>query len=255
MHYREFVTNLSSTVHIDVRFSMLWTLRKVARPQMRHPLGLALIALLASTTVQATEPADSNVSLTVRALAAPEREHYVSNLKEAYARWCKQKSNVCVNELLIRPNGMTVPAPFDQVRIDLVSNLNGKFESSRYEHEQPFKKFSPQVFRFSEKLRVTVHPFVWNRVEVRSKERPLTLAPLTEWAEQWMDISDTKPVPKGQLLSTVHSVIYPSVKDGKWQTLVDFGSSEPFVLESLLRALEVMGFTEVEVGSFSPIQR
>jgi len=222
---------------------------------MTRVVGIALAALLICMSVQAADTGGSNVSLQIRALATPEREHYVSNLKEAFARWCKEKSNVCVNELLVRPNGMTVPPPYDQVRIDLVSNLNGKFESSRYEHEEPFKKFAPRAFRFSEKLKVTIYPFVWNRVEVRSKERPLTLTPLTEWAERWMDISDTKPVPKGQLLGLVHSVIYPSVKDGFWQTLIDFGSSEPYMLESLLRTLEAMGFTEVEVGSFSPIQR
>jgi hypothetical protein len=221
---------------------------------MTRVVGIALAALLTCMSAQAAE-SGSNVSLQIRALATPEREHYVSNLKEAFARWCKEKSNVCVNELLVRPNGMTVPPPYDQVRIDLVSNLNGKFESSRYEHEQPFKKFTPRAFRFSEKLKVTIYPFVWNRVEVRSKERPLTLTPLTEWAERWMDISDTNPVPKGQLLGLMHSVIYPSVKDGFWQTLVDFGSSESYMLESLLRTLEAMGFTEVEVGSFSPIQR
>ena len=218
-------------------------------------LSFAFAALLVSVSAQAAESGGVNASLQIRALATFEREHYVSNLKEAYARWCKQKANVCVNELLVRPNGMTVPAPYDQVRIDLVSNLDGKFESSRYEHERPVKKFAPRVFRFSEKLNVTVYPFVWNRVEIRSKERPRTLAPLTEWAERWMDISDTKQVPKGQLLGVVHSVTYPSIKDGLWQTLVDFGSSEPYMLDSLLRTIEAMGFTEVEVGSFSPIQR
>ena len=221
---------------------------------MTRIVGIAFAALLASLPMLAAEPG-GNVSLQIRALATPEREHYVSNLKEAYARWCKEKSNVCVNELLVRPNGMTAPPPYDQVRIDLVSNLNGKFESSRYEHEQPFKKFAPRAFRFSEKLKATIYPFVWNRVEIRSRERPATLAPLTEWAERWMDISDTKPVPKGQLLGVVHSVIYPSVTEGLWQTTVDFGSSEPYMLDSLLRTLEAMGFTEVELGSFSPIQR
>lgn len=216
---------------------------------------LVIAAWFATMLSHAAEPSTGNASLQFRALATAEREHYVSNLKEAFARWCKEKSNVCVNELLVRPNGMTVPAPYDQIRIDLVANLNGKFESSRYEHEQPFKKFVPQVIRVSEKLRATVYPFVWNRVEVRSKERPRSLAPLTEWAKQRMDISDTKQVPKGQMLGVVHSVIYPWVKDGRWQTLIDFGTSEPYVLESLLQTLEAMGFTEVEVGSFSPIQQ
>ncbi|WP_457422131.1 hypothetical protein [Roseateles sp. P5_E7] len=220
---------------------------------LHHRFCIALVACIA---VQASAVAgQEDASLQIRAIASAEQKYYVSNLKEAFTRWCKEKANVCVNELLIRPAGMTVPRPYDQVRLDLVSNLDGKFESSRYEHDKPFKQFSPRTFQFSKAFKVTVHPFVWNRVELRSKERPATIEPLTTWAERWIDLSDTKTVPKGQLLGVVHSVIYPSIKDDYWQTLVDFGSSEPYMLDSLLRTLEAMGFTEVEVGSFSTVQK
>lgn len=213
--------------------------------------------LLATTFVAAQAIAEelSNGHPRLRTIALQERGHYVRNLKEAYARWCNEKANVCVNELLIRPGGMAVPPPYDQIRMDLVSNLNGKFEVSRYEHEKPFKNFKPETIQYSAKLKVTIHPFVWNRVEVRSKQRPTTDRPLTEWAEQWMDISDTKSVQKGELLGVVHSVVYPSTSRGYWQTMVDLGSAELKSLENLLSVLEEMGFTQVEIGSFSPIQR
>ncbi|MFO1252929.1 MAG: hypothetical protein U1E77_17765 [Inhella sp.] len=221
---------------------------------MTRDASTAIAALLISAVAQATTYGGGNVDLQVRALATPEREHYVKSLRQSFARWCKLKSDVCVNELLIRPNGMTVPPPYDQVRVDFASNLNGKFEVSRYEQERPYKKFKPRTFRFQDKLKVTIYPFVWNRVEIRSKEQPATLKPLTNWAERSMDLEDAKQVPKGQLLGLVHSVIYPAIRDGIWQTTVDFGSSEPYKLDSLLRVFEAMGFTEIEVGSFSPVE-
>jgi hypothetical protein len=98
---------------------------------IRH--GVAALAVLFCVHAHS-----DSASLQIRAIAASEREHYVGNLKQAYADWCKTKANVCVNELLIRTNGMSAPPPYDQIRLDLVSNLNGKFESSRYEHEKPF---------------------------------------------------------------------------------------------------------------------
>jgi hypothetical protein len=220
---------------------------------IRH--GLAAFAFLCSVQAHGETTPSESASLQIRAIATSEREHYVGDLKRASADWCKTKANVCANELLIRPNGMTAPPPYDQIRLDLVSNLNGKFESSRYEHEKPFRQFAPQTFQFTSKLKVIVHPFVWNRVEVRSREQPTSLSPLTAWASRWMDISDTKQAPKGQLLGVIHSVTFPNVEGGYWNTVVDFGSSEPYMLDSLLRTLEAMGLAEVEIGSFHPVQR
>ena len=226
-----------------------------AKPSLIWLLHSYLVAVVLGCSPLASSAAtrDSDV-LQIRAIAASEREHYVANLKRAYADWCKRKAGVCVNELLIRPNGMTVPPPYDQVRLGFVSNLDGKFESSRYEHTKPFRQFAPRTFQFTSNLKVVVYPFVWNRVEVRSKERPLGLTALTVWANRWMDVSDAKQVPKGQLLGVVHSVAYPSIEGDYWRTAVDFGSAEPYLLDSLLRTLEAMGLTEVDVGSFSPLQ-
>ena len=185
----------------------------------------------------------------IRAVASAEREHYVLNFRLAYSDWCTKKQQVCVAELLIRPNGMNVPAPYDQIRLDFVSNLNGKFESRRYEHPKPFQTFAPRTIRLDSGMSVELAPIAWNRVEFRSAVPPRSLDLLTEWANKWLDITDTKPVPKGELLGVVHSITYPTAKFGAWRTEVDFGTSDYLAFAELLAVLERMGVKKVSVGS------
>jgi hypothetical protein len=208
-------------------------------------LGLALAASIASPDARGQHRPEDQLRETV----VSERDHYLKSYRSAFADWCTKKRQVCVAELLVRPNGMGVPAPYDQIRLDFVSNLDGKFESSRYEHDSPLKQFGPRTYRLSSGMQIELSPIVWNRVEFTSSTVPARLEPLTEWANKWMDITDTKPVPKGELLGTVHSVVYPEKKFGLWRTEVDFGSADYSSFTELLAVLKRMGIERVAIGS------
>lgn len=216
-------------------------------------LILALLFVVTSAAVAKTpNPMSQLAELTV--LVQAERDHYVKGFATAYREWCREKQNVCVAELLMRPNGMSVPDPYALIRLDMVANLNQKFEASRYEHEKPFQLFQRKHLAISPSLQLEVSPFVWNRVEFRSSVEPTNIAPLTEWTTKWMDVTDSKPAEKGQFAEVVHNVIYPSMKGRTWQFMVDFGTAKPEALNELLRTLERMGLREVQLGSFSNIQ-
>jgi hypothetical protein len=206
---------------------------------------LGLAATLASPSARGQHRPEDEL----RATVITERDHYLRNYRVAFADWCAKKRQVCVAELLVRPNGMSVPAPYDQIRLDFVTNLDGKFESSRYEHDKPSKQFAPRTYRTLSGMHIELSPLVWNRVEFTSSTVPAKLELLTEWASKWMDITDTKPVPKGGLLGAVHSVTYPENKFGLWRIEVDFGSADYSAFAELLVALKRMGIERLSIGS------
>jgi hypothetical protein len=211
-----------------------------------------LFAAALSTGAQAQARATSVTDFI--AVARAERNHYVKGFKASYEQWCKHKQNVCAAELLVRPNSMSVPDPYALVRLDMVANLNSKFEASRHEQDRPLQSFPRKSFAVSPSLRLNLSPFVWNRVEFRSVVAPRDIAPLTKWANKWIDVADTKPTEMGQFIEVIHSVVYPSLNSGTWQFMVDFGTAQPEALSELLLVLERMGLREVHVGSFSPMQ-
>jgi len=223
---------------------------------LRIRIRIFILTLLFTVTSVAVAKTPNTMSQLTKLsiLAKAERKHYVEGFATAYREWCKEKQNVCVAELLIRPNGMSVPDPYALIRLDMVSNMNKKFETSRYEHEKPFQVFPKKLISFSSSMRIEVSPFVWNRVEFRSSAAPTNIAPLTEWANKWMDVTERKAVEKEQFAEVVHSVIYPSMRGRTWQFMVDFGTAKPEALSALLQTLERMGLREVQVGSFSEIQ-
>jgi hypothetical protein len=183
-----------------------------------------------------------------------ERAHYLDGFRVSFKAWCQEKAGKCAAELLMRPNNMPWPEPYAQIRLDMVSNLNGNFEASRYEHELPRKALSsPRAFAAG-RLTGDLYSVVWSRIEFRSKVAPSGLAPLSAWVTKWLDVRDTKAPGPDQLAGVIHGTTYPTTQAGTWQFMVDFGSAPVAAFEELLGALEQMGIREVAVGSFSPIR-
>jgi hypothetical protein len=203
-----------------------------------------------------SQPARLSMSQTdlVRHLAE-EREHYLSGFRASYKAWCQEKRNICAAELLMRPNKTLWPEPYAQMRLDMVSNVNGKFEASRYEQETPRTQLAaPKAVKLGE-LNVQLHSVVWNRVEVRSARAPATLLPLSAWVDKWMDFRDTKSAGPDGLAGVVHGTTFPVKTATHWQFMVDFGSAPVEAFTELMTAVAQMGLRDVSVGSFSPIQQ
>lgn len=184
---------------------------------------------------------------------ADERTYYLNGFRASYDAWCREKAGVCAAEVLMRPNGLTWPEPYVQVRLDMVSNLNGKFEASRYEHDQAARQVDALTLEIGG-LKVILSSVVWNRIEFRSTNAPKDVVKLSSWVERWLDVRDAKSPGPDHLAGVIHSVTYPTKSAGVWEFTVDFGSAPVAAFEELLGALAGMGLREVTVGTFTPIR-
>jgi len=117
-------------------------MRRIVQPHLIHFLWAANFAW-------AAQPSE------LQAFVQTAQIQYAQGYAGAYRAWCKEKNGNCVAELLVRPNGMNVPDPYALLRVDMVSNLNGKFEAARYEPDLSAEG-SPKTVRFSSRLAVTL---------------------------------------------------------------------------------------------------
>lgn len=215
---------------------------------MRRIVLLNLIhTLWAANFAWAAQPTE------LQAFVQAAQIRYTQGYAEAYKAWCKEKNGNCVAELLVRPNGMNVPDPYALLRIDMVSNLNGKFEAARYEPDLS-SMGSPKTLSFSPRLAVTLSPIVWSRVEFMCLQKPSDLAQLTQWANKWIDPTDSKPPSKSGFSGVIHSITYPAAQSGGTRVLVNFGSSGPEAFYELLHALEATGIQNVQIQSSIHVQ-
>jgi hypothetical protein len=209
-------------------------------------LMIAALSLASSLSSQAGNKEKQEVL----EIARTERAAFIVGFGGALKDWCKRKKQSCVSEVLVRPNGMTVPTPYDQLRVDFMSNLNGKTEVGRFVQPAPASRFKPREVNFSDRMQVALSPFTWDRLEIRANSAPSQIEPLTAWATRWIDLGDAKAVASGKQQKVIHSVVYPSVEGGRWKTEIDLGTAPPEAIVDLLDALGQMGLNHVQLGTF-----
>lgn len=156
-------------------------------------------------------------------------------------------------ELLVRPNNMPWPDPYALLRVDMASNVNGDFDAARYEPDTPQSGGISKTFSVGA-LSIKLSPFVWSRVEVRGGPMPRDTKLLTEWANKWIDVKDSKSKDERGLQGVIHSVTYPTVLNGYCQFVVDFGSAPVESFDELLSVVAAFGWKHVEIGTFTALE-
>ncbi|EJL72223.1 hypothetical protein PMI12_03964 [Variovorax sp. CF313] len=218
------------------------------RPHLLIGRGLVIAVLTLGSNL--LSHAGSKEEREVLAIAKAERTAFIAGFEGALKSWCMSKKQSCASEVLVRPNSMSVPPPYDQLRVDFMSNLNGKAEIGRFHQPAPASRFKPHEVKFSDRMRIALHPFVWDRVQIRANGVPKQIEPLTAWAIRWIDLGDANAVATGKEQTVIHSVVYPSVEKGRWQTEIDLGTAPSEAVVDLLKALDQMGLTHIEMGTF-----
>jgi hypothetical protein len=100
-------------------------------------------------------------------------------------------------------------------------------------------------------LDVTLHPFVWNGLELRLDGDLADDARLVAWMDRWMDIGDKKPKDENHLSQIVHNVTQPERTRGAWSFSVDFGSAPLDAFVELIDVVRASGAKKLELGSFA----
>jgi hypothetical protein len=99
-------------------------------------------------------------------------------------------------------------------------------------------------------LDVTLHPFVWNGLELRLDGDLADDARLVAWMDRWMDLGDKKPKDENRLSQIVHNVTQPERKQVGWWFSVDFGSAPLDAFVELIDVVRASGAKKLELGSF-----
>lgn len=199
-----------------------------------------------------------NVMLDTRSLTSTVsagRDHYLCRYRPAIKDY-RTRFQPSHPEVMFEPNGSTTPIPYRYYRVDLASGAASPGCPNLTEiNVDPHETFSPISLAWITGLKVTLHPFVWNGVEVVSATIPKDISLLTDWVSCWLNVGDTKPQDRDGLSEVIHSVTYPSVEDLRWSFSVDFGSAPVQAFEELLGTLSRLGIVAVSIGSFAYLKK
>lgn len=176
------------------------------------------------------------------------REHYVSALSAAFAEFTSQHSP-SVAELLLEPNGSTVPVPYRYIRIDMGTNGPSGPKLVDLNLDQHLA-FDPWLCDVRGGLHMQIYPMVWNGIEFMCSKPPDSLEPLTGWVNRWLDTEDSFESNDGQFQGVIHSTTYPETTEHGWSFSVDFGSAPVSALDELLDILHRSGAIIRAIGSF-----
>ena len=136
------------------------------------------------------------------------------------------------------------------VRLDLVKGAVGAYEDVRVDSNSRLE-FEPVTVPWSDRLTVTIEPFVWDAVVVETDVPVKTsVAVARPWLDEWMDTKEARSPGHDGLARVVHFAADPTPRSGGGSTLaIDLGSGPPEALLALLDAFGERGAKKIRVSS------
>ena len=149
-------------------------------------------------------------------------------------------------ELLVQPNGRTMPVPFYLMRIDIISGDSGAPEIRRI--ADSIEGVGSRVnFQLPSGVQVQQHAFSWEALRLRFSDPRFRIESLEGWLTRWLDVEEVRQPDSWGLSGVVHDLAW-TTEQGSWQLDVDLGSASLEALEELLSGIATAGVTSVELS-------
>jgi hypothetical protein len=186
--------------------------------------------------------------ITIRQLLSEEQASYRDTLLQLYAD-LRSRHGQIFPEPMIQLSSEGIPEGFRLYRPDAVFKQDEGIGFGEA-NSKDLARFAP-VTEMWGTLQVTLHPFVWNAVEIRVQGTQISDAALLAWLNEWYDLGGTKHPDQDGLTGVIHNMTAPQRMEHDWSTSIDLGSSEINALVALVELLRAHGATKVEIGSFN----
>jgi len=175
------------------------------------------------------------------------RVEYISFYKKAASYYEDKVGKVSI-ELLIRINGVPEDAINSLSRVDIVYKQDDQLQMVEVNLDKAYKSKNSKYDYFGQTI--SLHPIVWNGIEIYTDTKTIDEPKLLRWYGKWMDIEDEKPINESGFSSVIHSFNYEISEQG-YSFSIDFGTSELESFTELLDIIKKSGAKNITIGSFT----
>ncbi len=178
-----------------------------------------------------------------------ERTDYFQALESCLADIRKSHPNA-VSEVLVELNTPEIPRPYRLMRPDILYKQGAEPKILRVEKAEVLS-FEPLDISLACGVPMKMHPFQWDKLELRLHGDVNDWLPFEEWVCKWLDVEDVKSSPDMDFAGLIHQVSQPVKDDGVWTLCIDMGSADLEALNELLGVLGTLAVQQVEMGDFA----
>jgi len=180
----------------------------------------------------------------------------VTKHQKQYFDFFSKASKACegAKEILVDRKNDDPEEIYRLYRFDCINkNNNSGYEIIEYNNDS-YLNHAPITFLLHE-LKVIINPFFWNGAEIEVWGMDKDMHSIIKWAEKWIDVNDTKSIPKNGIFSgLIHSILRPEISRDKVILSIDFGTSEITSFMQLMDILESNGANKVVIHSKTLIE-
>jgi hypothetical protein len=155
-----------------------------------------------------------------------------------------------VSEVLVELNTPEIPRPYCLMRPDILYKQGAERRILRVEKAE-WLSFEPIDTSLACGIPMKLHPFRWDKMELRLYGDVNDWLPFEEWACKWLDVEDINSSLDMDFAGFIHQVSKPVIDDGFWTLCIDMGNADLEALNEFFWILGKLAVQQIEMGNFA----